>query len=123
MRVQAVKDGYYGNRRYRKGQVFNLVERKDRRTMLDEKTKKIIPKSKTGIMTVDEQFSDYKFGGWMRKVNRGVKDAPVYNPADGRIANLNAGMEDDLDQELNEEINDVPAQAATEVQDPNQEVI
>lgn len=97
MRVRATQQGYYGHKRIREGQVFNLVDRKYTGG----------PK-KGEVMKAQQQFSEY----WMEKVGKGAKSKPAFNPADGRIANreAEAQAEADLDQ-------------TDEVVDSNQDVI
>ncbi len=119
MRVQATKLGYYDDRRVREGQVFDLFERPDRRKRFDEKTKKMVLKNPSGIMPIEQQFSDHQKDGWMRKVNKSVQDTPSFSEAKGTIAN----QRDDR-PELQPEAEVAPLSAtSTGNQDANQEVI
>lgn len=60
MKVQATALGYYGDKRIREGQVFELIER----TIGD--------KEKRRTITVDQQFSDK----WMKKVDQDASVQP-----------------------------------------------
>jgi hypothetical protein len=51
MKVKAIKDVYYNNRRWKKGSVFELKEIKGLK--VDKLTRKLVPH----VFTVEEQFS------------------------------------------------------------------
>lgn len=75
MKVRATAIGYFGNRRIKPGQVFEIKELKVKKQIIDPKTK--VKGEKVITITAEEQFSD----NWMEKLDKNeAKVTPVNVP-------------------------------------------
>ena len=64
MKVKAIATGYFGNRRIKPGQVFEIKDLKVKKQVIDPKTKQKVEKTIT--ITAQEQFSDV----WMVELDK-----------------------------------------------------
>lgn len=72
MKVKAIAMGYFGNRRIKPGQVFEIKDLKVKLSEIDPKTRQKVEKVKT--ITAKEQFSDV----WMVELSKDeAKATPV----------------------------------------------
>jgi len=75
MKVRAIATGYFGNRRIKPGQVFEIKDLKVVKTEIDPKTKNKVKKEV--IIKAEEQFSDF----WMERLGKDeAKATPVNVP-------------------------------------------